>query len=241
MNVLSLFDGMSCGQIALRELNIPVEKYYASEIDKNAIKLTMHNFPNTIQLGDVRSVDVSVLDNIDLLIGGSPCQSFSFSGKRIGMVTKTAERIESLDRYLDLKNGGFEFDGYSYLFWEFVRVLRDIQKLNNNVKFLLENVKMEKRWENVITRELGVRHIMIDSALVSAQTRQRLYWTNIYSFNTSLFGNDYECMIKQPQNKNIQLKDILEPDVENKYYINKAQMNYISKGLSKETKRKYGL
>lgn len=241
MNVLSLFDGMSCGQIALRELQIPVEKYYASEINKNAIKLTMHNFPDTIQIGDVRDVDVNKLDKIDLLIGGSPCQSFSFSGKRNGMSTKQSERVETLDRYLQLKNDGFEFDGYSYLFWEFVRVLRDIQKLNNNVKYLLENVCMETRWETIITRALGVRPIMIDSALVSAQSRHRLYWSNIHAFNTSMFGNDFSSFIKQPKDKSIYLRDILENDVPEKYYLNEKQTAYICKGLSTATKRKYGL
>ena len=118
MNVLSLFDGMSCGQIALKELGVKVDKYYASEIDKHAIKQTMLNFPDTIQLGSVTDVDVSKLDPIDILIGGSPCQSFSFAGKRKGMSTTENEEIYTLDRYLQLKSDGFQFEGQSYLFWE---------------------------------------------------------------------------------------------------------------------------
>lgn len=103
MNVLSLFDGMFCGQIALKQLGIIPEKYYASEIDKHAIKQTQLNFPNTIQLGDVTRVDVSRLEPIDLLIGGSPCQSFSFAGKRVGMSTVDKEEIYTLDRLPGIK------------------------------------------------------------------------------------------------------------------------------------------
>ena len=108
MVILSLFDGMSCGQIALRELGVTIDKYYASEIDKFAIQNTMANFPDTVQLGDVRQVDAKSLGKIDLLIGGSPCQCFSFAGKRAGMSTKSKEQIETLTRYLELKQQGFE-------------------------------------------------------------------------------------------------------------------------------------
>lgn len=111
MVILSLFDGMSCGQIALRELGVTIDKYYASEIDKFAIQNTMANFPDTVQLGDVRQVDAKSLGKIDLLIGGSPCQCFSFAGKRAGMSTKSKEQIETLTRYLELKQQGFEFEG----------------------------------------------------------------------------------------------------------------------------------
>ena len=107
MKVLSLFDGMSCGQIALKQLGIISEVYYASEVNKHAIKQTQLNFPNTIQLGDVTQVDVSQLEPIDLLIGGSPCQSFSFAGKRVGMSTTDKEEIYTLNRYLELKEEGF--------------------------------------------------------------------------------------------------------------------------------------
>ena len=123
MIVLSLFDGMSCGQIALRELGAKIDTYYASEVDKYAIQQTQYNFPDTVQLGDVRDVDARKLGHVDLLIGGSPCQSFSFAGKRAGMSTKQKEEIYTLDRYLELKRTGFEFEGQSYLFWEYVRYL----------------------------------------------------------------------------------------------------------------------
>ena len=117
MNVLSLFDGMSCGQQALERNGIKVDNYFASEIDNYAIKVTMANYPNTKQLGSVVDVDGYSLPNIDLLIGGSPCQSFSFAGRRKGMSTKDEQEIITLDHYLELKNEGFEFEGQSYLFW----------------------------------------------------------------------------------------------------------------------------
>lgn len=179
MVILSLFDGMSCGQIALRELGVTIDKYYASEIDKFAIQNTMANFPDTVQLGDVRQVDAKSLGKIDLLIGGSPCQCFSFAGKRAGMSTKSKEQIETLTRYLELKQQGFEFEGQSYLFWEYVRILNELRETNPNILFMLENVEMGKRWEAVINEALGIVGVHINSALVSAQVRKRIYWTNI--------------------------------------------------------------
>ena len=128
-NVLSLFDGMSCGRQALEKAEIKIGKYYASEIDKYAIQVAQHNYPNTIQLGSVTDVDVADLEPIDLLIGGSPCQSFSFAGKRNGMTTSCNEEIYSLERYLELKADGFQFEGESYLFWEYMRILTDIRKV----------------------------------------------------------------------------------------------------------------
>ena len=127
MNVLSLFDGMSCGQIALNRAGIKYDNYYASEIDKHAIQVTQTNYPNTIQLGSVVDVNVSELEPIDILIGGSPCQSFSFAGKRNGMTTSCSEEIYTLERYLELKQDGFQFEGESYLFWEYMRILTDIR------------------------------------------------------------------------------------------------------------------
>lgn len=207
MNVLSLFDGMSCGQIALYELGMYPDKYYACEIDKFAIAQTKLNFPDTIFLGDVTKLDVSKLDKIDLLIGGSPCQSFSFAGKMEGMSTEDNEEITTLDRYLELKEKGFKFAGQSYLFWEYVRVLEEVRKVNPNVMFLLENVRMLSKWEDVISRTLGVKGVHINSSLVSAQIRKRIYWTNIAD-------------IPQPEDKGIFLRDVLQSEVPEKYYIN---------------------
>jgi DNA-cytosine methyltransferase len=170
MNVLSLFDGISCGQVALNRLGIKYDKYFASEIDKYAIKVTQHNFPNTIQLGDVTKIKKKDSTTIDLLLGGSPCQGFSFAGKRLN----------------------FD-DPRSKLFFEYVRLLKECKPKY----FLLENVKMKKEYQDIISKELGVEPIAINSALVSAQDRKRLYWTNIPN-------------VTQPENKHIYLKDILE-------------------------------
>lgn len=188
INVLSLFDGISCGQVALERAGIKVNKYYASEIDPNCIKITQKNYPETIQLGDVRSLNLADFvcvhcddDLIDLLIGGSPCQDLSIAGSRKGL------------------------DGSrSCLFWEFVRALKIIKPKY----FLFENVaSMKKEDRDIITNALGVEPVLINSALVSAQTRKRLYWTNI--------GH-----IGQPEDKEIYLKDILESGVapQNKSY-----------------------
>jgi DNA (cytosine-5)-methyltransferase 3A len=171
MNVLSLFDGMSCGQIALNRANIQYNNYFASEIDKNAIKVTQHHYPNTVQLGDVTKIEF-IASKIDLLIGGSPCQGFSFAGKQLN----------------------FD-DPRSKLFFEFVRLIDECKP----TYFLLENVVMKKEYENVITQYLGVEPIKINSSLVSAQNRVRLYWTNIPN-------------VKEPEDRNISLSDILEDD-----------------------------
>ena len=173
MNVLSLFDGMSCGQIALNRAGIKYDNYYASEIEEAPIKVTQHNYPNTIQLGDVTKINIKELPKIDLLIGGSPCQSFSNAGTQDG------------------------FNGKSGLFWEYVRILKE----SNPKYFLLENVVMKKEWENIISESLGVKPVLINSSLVSAQNRKRLYWTNIPN-------------ISQPKDKNILLKNILEKGAE---------------------------
>jgi DNA (cytosine-5)-methyltransferase 3A len=192
MNVLSLFDGMSCGMIALERAGIKVGRYFASEIDKHAIKVSEKNYPNIVRLGDVRNIDLKSLPEIDILIGGSPCQSFSFAGKMKGMSTKENIEIVSLKQYLKLKKEGFEFEGQSYLFWEYVRVLKETKPKY----FLLENVKMLKKWRDIISEALGVEPILINSALVSAQNRNRLYWTNIPN-------------VKQPEDKGISLSQII--------------------------------
>jgi DNA (cytosine-5)-methyltransferase 3A len=207
MNVLSLFDGMSGGQIALTELDIPIDKYYASEIDKYAMQFTIQNFPDTIQVGDVRELDINKLDKIDLLIGGSPCQSLSMAGKRKGLSTKEGIEIFDLEMYLELKENGFEFEGQSYLFWEYIRIYNDLLERGDNPKFFLENVEMGKKWESVFNDILGRKGIHINSALVSAQNRRRIYWTDIHDD------------IPQPEDRGILLKDILEEEVDEKYFL----------------------
>jgi DNA (cytosine-5)-methyltransferase 3A len=219
MNVLSLFDGMSCGQQALERTGIKVENYFASEIDKYAIQVTMANYPNTIQLGSVVNVDGYKLPKIDLLIGGSPCQSFSFTGKRKGMSTKRETEILTLEHYLELKNDSYEFEGQSYLFWEFMRLLNECKPKY----FLLENVEMGEKWEKVLSKAIGVNGIHINSALVSAQNRKRIYWTNIGMQPGGLFG-DLESIIQQPKNKGILLKDILESEVAEKYFLSEIAL-----------------
>ena len=191
MNVLSLFDGISCGQLALERANIKIDCYYASEIDQNCIQLTQRHFPNTIQLGDVCKIDNNVLKTlpkIDLLIGGSPCQNLSRAGNGMGLK-------------------GDE----SKLFYEYVRVLKWIKENNNpNIKFLLENVEMKNSNKEIISNELKTQPILINSKLVSAQNRPRLYWCN---FDVDL-----------PNDKNIKLKDILiDEDID---FVEKNELKF---------------
>lgn len=166
INVLSLFDGMSCGQIALQRMGIKVKSYFASEIDNHAIKVTQSKFPNTIQLGNVENINTDSLPHIDMLIGGSPCQGFSFAGKGLN----------------------FE-DPRSKLFFEFVRIKKALEKRNHSLSFLLENVRMKKEYEVIISKYLEIEPIEINSTLVSAQNRERLYWTNINAKPYNLFGD----------------------------------------------------
>jgi len=151
INVLSLFDGISCGQVALERAGIKVNNYFASEIDKHAIKVTQSNYPNTKQIGDVTKVNGIDLPKIDLLMGGSPCQGFSFSGKQLN----------------------FE-DPRSKLFFEFVRLIDEVKPKY----WLLENVVMKQEYQDVISQHLGVGPVKLNSALTSAQNRVRLYWAN---------------------------------------------------------------
>lgn len=148
LNVLSLFDGMSCGRLALDRAGIKYNKYYASEIDKYASAVARYNFPDTIFVGDIRGLKGDDFKNIDMIIGGSPCTNFSVSGKRQGMVTKDKIEVTSLEQYLELKEYGFEFEGQSYLFWEYVRLLKEIKPKY----FLLENVRVLKKWKDIITK-----------------------------------------------------------------------------------------
>jgi len=178
MNVFSCFDGASCGQLALTKLGVPISNYYASEIDKYAIQVTQANFPNTIQLGDITKVDISQLPKIDLMMGGSPCQGFSFAGKQLN----------------------FE-DPRSKLFFDFIKI-RD--KLKPRY-VLLENVRMKKESEDIISDYMGCSPIKINSSLLSAQSRNRLYW-----FVELVDGNYVPINVNQPQDKGIVIKDILE-------------------------------
>ena len=187
MNVLSLFDGMSCGRIALERLGIPVDNYYASEIDKYAIQVSQANYPDIIQVGDVTELDLSTLPKIDLVMGGSPCQGFSFAGKQLA----------------------FD-DPRSALFFEFHKAISYLQPKY----FLLENVRMKKEYLDIISEYMGVEPIFINSSLVSAQSRQRYYWTNIPG-------------IEQPEERGIVLRDILEDQVGSEHYVgDNMQKNY---------------
>jgi DNA (cytosine-5)-methyltransferase 3A len=232
LNVLSLFDGMSCGQQALERVGIKVNKYFASEIDKFAIQVTMANYPNTIQLGSVLDVDGYKLPKIDLLIGGSPCQSFSFAGKRKGMSTKCETEILTLEHYLQLKSEGYEFEGQSYLFWEYMRILNEVKPKY----FLLENVEMGEKWEKILSKAIGVNGIHINSALVSAQNRKRIYWTNIGMVPSGLFGYP-ESIIQQPKDKGILLKDILQDNPNAKYYISSKMEEHLKSRDSVKIKK----
>ena len=194
---------MSCGQIALNRLGVKYDKYFASEIDKYAIKITKKNYPNTIHIGDVSAIKAAELPKIDLLMGGSPCQGFSFAGSQLA----------------------FD-DPRSKLFFEFVRLLKELKPKY----FLLENVRMKKEYLDIITEHLGVKPILINSALVSAQNRQRYYWTNIPG-------------ILQPKDKGIVLKDILEtnPNEITKMsdkFVNRQMKNKKDKCLIDESKPK---
>ena len=177
INVLSLFDGISCGQLALQRAGIDVGKYYSSEIDPYTVKVTQRNFPNTIQLGDITNIKGEDLPKIDLLIGGSPCQGFSILGKQLN----------------------FE-DSRSKLFFEFVRLLKETKPKY----FLLENVVMKQEGQDIISEQLGVKPIHINSKLLSAQNRPRLYWTNIPN-------------IQQPKDLGLKICDVVEPKFSDEY------------------------
>tara|TARA_R110002012_G_scaffold71184_1_gene182740 strand:+ start:138 stop:1088 length:951 start_codon:yes stop_codon:yes gene_type:complete len=203
MNVLSLFDGMSCGQIALDKLGIKVDNYFASEIDKYAMKVALKNYPKTRHVGSVEFVNGSNFPKIDLLIGGSPCQGFSFAGKQLN----------------------FE-DPRSKLFFEFVRVLKETKPKY----FFLENVKMKKEYQDIISEYLGCEPVIINSSLVSAQNRVRLYWTNIPN-------------ITQPKDKGVFIKDITLDDsdkigaMRGRYIVDGKRQDYKMKTAGMTTQR----
>lgn len=187
MNVLSLFDGMSCGQIALNKAGIKYDKYFSSEIEPDSIKVTSDNYPNTIQIGDVKKIQGKDFPKIDLLLGGSPCQSFSNNGRGEG------------------------FSGKSQLFFEFVRILKDVQP----TYFLFENVKMKKEWQDIISQNLGVKPIEINSKVFVPQNRPRLYWTNI-------------PIGKLPTKKTKKILDILQKKVDDKYFLTPLQLSKLN-------------
>ena len=199
MNVLSLFNGMSFGKIALESLDIKVTKYYSSEIDKYANQATQTLFPDTIQLGDItqwRDWDVDWA-SIDLVTGGFPCQAWSMAGKQLG-----------------------DKDERGMLFWTMLDIMKHIQSVNPKVNFMIENVKMKKEFEEYITTHtenaLGeVYKILINSALVSAQNRNRYYWT---SFE-----------VNQPVDKGVLLKDIIEHETDKKFKLTETCVNRLSK------------
>ena len=216
MKVLSLFDGMSCGRIALDQLGIPVKKYYASEIDKYAIQVSQANYPEIEQVGDICNLDPKDYQDVDLMLAGSPCQGFSFAGKQLA----------------------FD-DPRSALFFEFIRLLKAIKPKY----FLLENVRMKKEFLDVITQQVSecyeaddvapefkdmlgnvtIKPHFINSSLVSAQSRQRYYWTNIPG-------------IKQPEDRGIVLRDILETrEIDG---LSEKAINYMNRGSEKYTRTK---
>lgn len=196
MKVLSLFDGVSCARLALEKAGIPIEAYYASEIDKYAIKVTQANRPDTVQVGDVKEVKnhwdfTNLRPNIDLLIGGSPCQDLSIAKK-------------------DRK--GLE-GNRSSLFYEYVRILNEVKPKY----FILENVaSMPQKDKDIISQTLGVQPVMINASLVSAQNRKRLFWVGRRTDN----DNYEQVYVPQPEDKGILLKDILEESVDASYQVN---------------------
>ena len=200
IKVLSLFDGIGSGYLALRRAGINIEEYYASEVDRYAIAIAKYNIPNIKHVGDIRNLDPGEFDDIDIIIGGSPCQDFSVAGRRNGITVNDIELMD-LETYLRYKSEGVNFDGQGYLFWEYVRLLNAIKPKY----FLFENVRMIKRWREVASRELGVEPIILNSSLVSAQNRVRLYWTNI-------------PVLGFPNNIDTKLIDIIEHDIDEKYY-----------------------
>lgn len=210
MVILSLFDGIACGRLALERAGLPVDAYYASEIDKDAIGIALYNHLDVTEIGSVTDISYDretgclhtarntvEVGKVDLVMAGSPCTDFSTVGLSRGMVCGETE-IVSLPQYLDLKNRGFSFTGQSYLFWEFVRLLEEVKPK----WFLLENIVMPNKWRKIVDDALGTEPIKISSALVSAHGRTRLYWTNIPN-------------VGEPDDRNILLENILDRNASN--------------------------
>lgn len=196
MNILSLFDGMSCGMIALERAGVKVNSYYAAEIDKYATKVSEENYPDIVRLGDVTNWRDWNIDwgSIDLVLGGFPCQAWSMAGKQLG-----------------------DKDERGMLFWTMLDIIKEVRKHNPNADFLIENVKMKKEFEQYITHHtkqaLGIVHkILINSALVSAQNRNRYYWTS--------WENE------QPEDKKIILTDVIEDNADERFYV-KPHKDYV--------------
>lgn len=238
INVVSFFDGMGCLYVALKELAIPIESYHAYEIDKHAMKAAKALNPNVIHKGDVRFFDIKDYpDGVQIFAGGSPCTDLSFAGKMSGLICNSLpeymelrnEYLETKDENLFFHNGKFQ---QSILFWEWLRALKEIQKVNPGVYFLLENVIMPKQHENTISKELGIASIRINANLVSAQNRDRNFWTNISLEPFGLFG-DLHCTITQPKDRGILLKHILESEVKEKYYLSDKMLQ----GFFKHTQK----
>jgi DNA (cytosine-5)-methyltransferase 3A len=207
-NVLSLFGGIETGYAALKDAGVPIANYWSSEIDKNAIKAAKWNYPEIVHIGDVKNVKVSELPFVpDLLIGGFPCQDLSVAGKQAG---------------LDGERSG--------LFFEAVRILRECQAVNPDVLFLFENVPMAKRYEHVISQTLGVCPWRNNAALVSAQNRNRLWWSNIRTR-----WNGQVTDFPQPEDMGITLADILENDVDEKYFLSAARLKTMISRIGKHT------
>ncbi len=229
INVLSLFNGLGGGTLALSDAGIKVDNYFSSEIDSSANKVANHNYPNTIQLGDVRNVHAKDLPKIDLLLGGSPCQGFSYAGKQLN----------------------FE-DPRSQLFFEYARILNEIREINPDVKFLLENVNMKKNELRIISETLGIYPQLINSNLFSAQDRKRWYWCNISTTHNILDKYPTTC-VDVPTKCDLIIVNILQPETEipESLYIEitgtfkgmdifkKSRTQRVSGCLSKDDKHNY--
>ena len=200
--LLDLFAGFGGAELSVRSAGLKVTKSYISEINPDAIKVLKKHYPKAIFVGDVRNLKPEDLLDCNFICAGSPCQSFSMAGKRKGMVTTSNVEVYTLEQYMKLREEEFEFEGQSYLFWEVVRLKEGITKLQREkglptAEFLVENVKMTKKWEDIISNALGVKPVKIDAALVSAQSRVRLFWAS-------------NPKISIPKDKGIKLSDIIK-------------------------------